>query len=110
MPKITITFQEQGSDPITVELNEKIAGILDKFVEDQVETSTNENGETVSTPKYTGKADLFMKHTQASLIQPLVEKYVADFETNTVAQIAALEEQKKALENTIKNNFAPKLV
>jgi len=109
MPKITITFEEQGSAPVSVELSEETAAILDKFVQDQTE-STTVDGETVVTPKYAGKADLFMKHTQQSLIEPLVQRYAAEYESEMLEQIKELEDQKKALEDSIRNKFAPKIV
>lgn len=102
MPQITITFQEGTETPVSVVLNESTAAILDKYVLDQ----TNIQGE----PIYSGKADLFMKHTQESLIEPLIKRYAASYEADTIQQIAALEIQKKQLEAQLRNKFAPVLI
>lgn len=106
MPKINITFVEEGSDPITVELPATAAQALDLFIADQV--TKDVEGNDVS--KYSGKAELFLKHTTDSLITPLVERYATQIAQQTAAQIKDLEDQKKALEDSLKQTFAPKIV
>jgi len=108
MPKILITFTEEGQEPVSVELNESTSAILDRFVADQ-----NAGKEESAPPVYYGKADLFMKHTVASLILPLVSKYKTDVEfadTKIMGDIAVLEEQKAVLEQSLKAKFIPSLV
>lgn len=102
MPQITITFQEGENPSVSVVLNESTSSILDRYVIDQTDAQGN--------PIYTGKADLFMRHTQETLIEPLVKRYASVVDTDTVMQIAALEIQKKQLESNLRNKFAPKIV
>jgi hypothetical protein len=102
MPKITITFLEEGGEPIEVELSEKTSTVLELFVADQ--------NAGKDTPEYYGKADLFMKHTVKSLINPLVEAYKSRLDVEeTLTEIESLNEQKKVLEQTILAEFMPKL-
>lgn len=96
MAKISITFVEEGQTPVNLEVNEATAALLEQFIADTTTTTTDAEGNTISTPQYAGKADLFFKHTVNSLLKPIADKYAS-----TISNIAALEAQKAALEEQI---------
>lgn len=106
MPKINITFLEEGSTPVTVQLPAVAAQVLDLFIADQVTKDAEGN----DVPKYSGKAELFLKHTTDSLITPLVDRYAAQIAADTASEIEALEQQKKQLEQSLKESVAPVIV
>jgi hypothetical protein len=106
MSKITITFTEEGHPPVSVELTEATTAVLNKYVQDSIEYDEEGNPKQ----KYSGKAELFLQHTQKTLIEPLISSYSEFFNAETVKQIKALEEQKQHLELRIKSQFVPKIV
>ena len=107
MPKITVTFLEEGSDPIKVELPETTGAVLDMYV---AETVDYDPGTSEPKPRYSGKAELFLKHIQSSLINPLVERYASAIASDLTDRISEIEAEKKQIEDQIKTLVTPKLV
>lgn len=83
MPKVTITFQEEGDTPIVVELPESVAAKMEKFIADEV-TVDSSTGETRRI--YSSKADLFMKHNIDTLVLPIERRYPND-DSETVKRL-----------------------
>lgn len=114
MAKITITFLEEGNDPVLLELPEETCAALEMFIEEQ---NINYNNQATIHKeqlelKYNGKADLFLKFTTENLLEPIIKRYGSLVKDNSIIlnQISNLELQKQALEQQIINEFKPKLL
>ncbi|GIU80193.1 MAG: hypothetical protein KatS3mg005_3431 [Bryobacteraceae bacterium] len=64
MPKITITFQEDGQQPSVIEIPEPIAAVLDRHV-----AYLRAEGQPVA-----GKTDLFIRFTWQNWLKPVLER------------------------------------
>jgi len=120
MAKITITFQEEGSDPIILEIPSETSMALDKYIEEEnrsmrVPLQPSIEGvppiDLDSDSKYTGKADLFLKHTLTTLIEPIITKYFPVLvDEPTAIQLLSLKTQKEQIETEITNAFKPRFL
>jgi len=123
MAKITITFLEEGNNPITLELSSETAAALDLFIEQEnnyykkplpQKENPSDPDPLPYPPKYSGKADLFLQHTSKTLLEPIINKFGtnASIQTNNsiIQQIQQLEIQKKELEAQVADIFKPKLI
>ncbi len=64
MPKITITFHEEGQEPTIIELAEEIGDALESHV-----AYLNSEGANIS-----GKTELFVKMTWENWLKPVLER------------------------------------
>lgn len=105
MPKITITFQEEGDVPSVFEVPAEATAMLEAYIATQ---KTDEyiprdagNGltfiERLEVPKYKDKTDLFYQHVTETLIKPIIDKY-----GHLVPALSTLEQQKQQIEDAIK--------
>lgn len=69
MPKITVTFQEEGSNPIGFEIPEEFVEKIDLLVGEQ-NTSSDPN-----VPAYAGKSDWFMAMCYQRILKPIMERF-----------------------------------
>lgn len=119
MPKITITFQEEGDSPIIMELPASTCQALELYI---AEINLQNSRPLPSSfpgqpdpepypPKYAGKADLFLQHTSTTLLEPIISRYKTQIIDSTkLTQLEQLEIQKKQLEEELTNSFKPKLI
>ena len=68
MPKITITFQEEGQQPTAIEIPAEIAAVLDQHVE-----MLESEGQMVG-----GKTGLFARMTWEGWLKPILAKHGRD--------------------------------
>lgn len=86
MPKITITFQEEGDQPTVVEIPEQIAAVLQQHVQ-----MLQAEGVPVS-----GKTDMFVRFTWQNWLKPVLERHgvtVRSLSGSIGEQILQLEQQ-----------------
>ncbi|GIU78799.1 MAG: hypothetical protein KatS3mg005_2037 [Bryobacteraceae bacterium] len=94
MPKITITFHEEGSEPAVIEIPDAIAAVLDQHV-----AWLQAEGQTVQ-----GKTDLFIRMTWQNWLKPVLERQglsvrqLAGAAGQQVAQLEAQLAQARAAE------------
>lgn len=121
MPKINITFEEEGQTPVVLEIPESTVAALEAFIQEQNNLNKSplppkQNPEDPDPPqplKYNGKADLFLQHTSNTLLEPIIKRFgtsIVQTDSTLLEQIQDLELQKKALEEQFSNSFKPRFL
>lgn len=69
MPKITVTFQEEGSNPVGFEIPEEFVEKIDLLIGEQ-NTSSDPN-----IPAYSSKSEWFMAVCFQRILKPIMDRF-----------------------------------
>jgi len=89
MPKITVTFQEDGQAPIGFIVPEEVAEKIDLIIS-EANSSTE-----VGVATYKGKADWFYRRCYELLLKPVMEKFPDPEPPDSVALRAERSEERR---------------